>query len=188
MAEVQQLRKGNIYEEDNKLWRVLEYQHIKMARGGATIRLKVRDVRSGATVEKTYNNGTRMNDVRLDSADVQYMYNDGDMYYFMDTETFEQFPLSAETLEGITEYLLDNQVVELESYEGDPINVSLPTTVELQVTWAEAAVAGDTANTPSKQVELETGLRLNAPMFVKEGDTIRVDTRSGEYVTRVQKQ
>lgn len=186
MAEVQQLRKGNIFDEDGQLWRVLEYQHIKVARGGATIRLKVRNVRTGSTVERTYNNGARVNDVRLDSADVQYMYNDGDLYYFMDTETFEQVPLSRETLEGIVEYLLDNQVVELESYEGEPISVSLPTTVDLRVAWSEAAVAGDTANSPSKQVELETGLRLQVPMFVKEGDTIRVDTRTGEYVTRVQ--
>jgi elongation factor P len=187
MAEVQTLRKGNIYEEDNQLWRVLDYQHIKMARGGATIRLRVRNLRTGATVEKTYNNGARLQDVRLDQRQVQYLYNDGEFYYFMDTDTFEQITLSADVLEGLTEYLLDNMVVELESYEGEPINVSLPTTVDLKVVWAEAAVAGDTANAPTKQVELETGLKMQVPMFVNEGDIIRVDTRDGRYVTRVQK-
>lgn len=186
MAEVQQLRKGNIYEEDSQLWRVLDYQHIKMARGGATIRLKVRNLRSGATVEKTYNSGARVEDVRLDSRDVEFLYTDGNLYHFMDTDTYEQVALAKDALEGVVEFMKDNTVVELETYEGEPINVSLPTTVDLEVTWAEMAVAGDTANNPTKEVELETGYRLQVPMFVKEGDTIRVDTRDGRYVTRVQ--
>ncbi|MEZ4861897.1 MAG: elongation factor P [Caldilineaceae bacterium] len=185
MAEVQSLRKGDIYEEDSQLWRVLEYQHIKVARGGATIRLKVRNARSGSTVEKTYNNGARVQDVRLDKDEVQYQYTDGDFYYFMNTETFEQVPLTPATLEGVLDFLVDNQTVILESYDREPLTVSLPTTVDLKVVWAEAAVAGDTANAPSKQVEVETGYRLQAPMFVSEGDMIRVDTRDGSYVTRV---
>jgi len=187
MIEVQQLRRGNIYEEGNQLWKVLEHRHIKMARGGATIRLKVRNVRTGSTVEKTYNNGTRINDVRLDSDEVQYLYTDGDFYYFMNTDTYEQVPLSPQALEGVLDFLVDNQVVTLETYEGEPIDVSLPTTVDLEVTWAEAAIAGDTANVPSKQVEVETGYRLQAPMFVQAGDVIRIDTRDGKYVTRVKK-
>jgi len=146
MAEVQTLRKGNIYEEDDQLWRVLEYQHIKVARGGATIRVKVRNVRTGSTVERTYNNGARVKDVRLDNREVQYLYHDGDFYHFMDTETFEQMALGPDVLEGVVDYLLDNQVVVLESYEGEPLSVSLPTTVDLKVVWAEAAIAGDTAN------------------------------------------
>ena len=186
MAEVQQLRRGNIYLENEQLWKVLDHQHIKMARGGATVRLKVRNVRTGSTVEKTYNNGTRIQDVRLDSAEVEYLYNDGDFYYFMNTETYEQVALTPDALEGVIDYLTDNQVVTLESYEGEAIDIALPTTVDLTVAWAEAAVAGDTANTPSKQVELETGFRIQVPMFVKENDVIRVDTRSGTYVTRVQ--
>lgn len=187
MIDVQQLRRGNIIEESNQLWRVLEHHHIKMARGGATIRLKVRNLRTGSTVEKTYNNGTRMNDVRLDSDEVQYLYNDGDLYYFMNMETFEEVPLSPQSLEGVMDYLVDNQVVTLESYEGEPIDVALPNTVDMTVTWAEAAVAGDTANVPNKQVEIETGFRLQAPMFIQEGDLIRIDTRDGKYLTRVKK-
>jgi elongation factor P len=187
MAEVQTLRKSNIYEEDDQLWRVLEYQHIKVARGGATIRLKVRNIRTGATVERTYNNGARVKDVRLENREVEYLYHDGDFYHFMDTETFEQIALGPDVLEGIVDYLVDNQVVVLETYEGEPLSVSLPTTVDLQVVWAEAAIAGDTANAPTKQVELQTGLRMQVPMFVNEGDTIRVDTRDGSYVTSVQK-
>ena len=185
MADVQTLRKGNIYEEENQLWRVLDYQHIKVARGGATIRLKVRNVRTGSTVEKTYNNGSRVKDVRLEQNDVQFQYTDGEFYHFMDTQTFEQVMLKPDALEGVIEYLTDNMVVNLETYENEPISVSLPTTVDLKVTWAEFAVAGDTANAPTKQVELETGLKMQVPMFVTEGDIIRVDTRDGSYVTRV---
>lgn len=186
MAEVQTLRKGNIYEEEQQLWRVLDYQHIKVARGGATIRLRVRNVRTGSTVEKTYNNGTRVDDVRLDKDEVQYQYTDGEFYHFMNVETFDPVMLSPDALEEVIDFLTDNQVVTLESYEGEPINVSMPTTVDLKVVWAEAAVAGDTANTPSKQVEVETGYKLQVPMFVVEDDIIRVDTRDGSYVTRVQ--
>ncbi len=185
MAEVQTLRKGNIYEEDGQLWRVLEYQHIKVARGGATIRLKLRNVRTESTVEKTYSNGTRVNDVELDKADVQYLYNDGQFYHFMNTETFEQLALGPEVMEDVKDYLLENEVISLESYEGEPLSLKLPTAVDLRVVWAEAAIAGDTANSPTKQVELETGLRAQVPMFVQEGDVIRVDTRDGSYVTRV---
>lgn len=185
MAEVQTLRKGDIYDEESQLWRVLEYQHIKVARGGATIRLKVRNVRSGSTVERTYNNGTRVNDVELDKDDVQYLYNDGDLYHFMNTETFEQIALSPEVLEGVKDYLVDNMVVALESYDGEPISVKIPTAVELRVVWAEPAIQGDTANAPTKQIELETGLRIQAPMFVQEGDLVRVNTRDNAYVTRV---
>ena len=185
MAEVQTLRKGAIYEEEKQLWRVLEYQHIKVARGGATIRLRVRNVRTGSTVERTYSNGTRVEDVKLDKDQVQYQYTDGEFYYFMNVETFEQVPLSAESLEGILDFLVDNQVVVLESYEGEPINVSLPTTVDLRIIWAEAAVVGDTAGAATKQVEVETGFKLQVPMFVNDGELIRIDTRDGSYVTRV---
>ncbi len=185
MAEVQALRKGDIYEEESQLWRVLEYQHIKVARGGATIRLKLRNVRSGSNVERTYNNGSRVQEVTLEKDAVQYQYTDGQFYYFMNVETFEQIVLTPESLEGIVEFLTDNQVVVLETYEGEPINISLPNTVDLRVVWADAAVAGDTASALTKQVEVETGLRLQVPMFISEGELIRIDTRDSSYVTRV---
>jgi elongation factor P len=185
VAEVQILRKGDIYEEENQLWRVLEYQHIKVARGGATIRLKVRNVRSGSTVERTYSNGTRVNDVELDRDEVQYLYHDDDNYYFMNTTTFEQIAMSPAFLEGVRDYLVDEMTVQLQSYDGEPISIKIPTAVELRVVWAGPAIQGDTANAPMKQVELETGLRLQAPLFVQEGDLLRVDTREGTYITRV---
>lgn len=185
MKEVQTLRKRDIFQEENQLWRVLDYQHIKMARGSATIRLKIRNVRTGSTVERTYNNGERLQDVELDSDDVQYQYTDGQFYYFMNTETFEQIILSPEALEGVINYLTDNQVVKLESFEGEPLDVSMPMNVDLKVVWAEAAVVGDTAGAANKRAELETGYKLQVPMFVSEGDVIRVNTGDGSYVTRV---
>jgi len=185
MAEVQTLRKGSIYEEEGQLWRVLEYQHIKVARGGATIRLKVRNLRTESTVERTYSNGTRLNDVELDKANVQYLYTDGELYHFMNTETFEQIALGSEFMDDVKDYLLENAVVNMEFYEGEPLSLKMPTAVDLRVVWAEAAIQGDTANAPTKTIELETGLRTQAPMFVQEGDIVRVDTRDGAYVTRV---
>ena len=187
-VDVQTLRKGNVYEEDNNLLKVLEFQHIKVARGGATIRLKVRNLRTGATFEKTYNNNTKMQDVRLESEEMEYIYKEGDLYYFMNSETYEQFGLPEEALEGVTDFLIDNQVVTIERYEQEPISVTLPNSVELEVVWAEAAVAGDTANTPTKEVELQTGYRLKVPMYVKVGDIVKVDTREGgKFLSRVQK-
>ncbi len=186
MAEVQNMRKGSIYLEDEQLWRVVDHQHIKMGRGSATVRLKVRNVRSGSTVEKTYNNGTRVQDVEMETHEVQYQYTDGDFFYFMNTETFDQLALALEAVEEIVGYLTDNQVVMVEMFDSEPISLRLPTTVDLKVVGSDAAVVGDTASgAPSKTIELETGLRIQAPMFVNVGETVRVDTRDGSYVTRV---
>lgn len=185
MADVTSLRKGNIFLEGDQLWRVVDYRHIKMARGGATIRLKVRNVRTGSLVERTYNNGARVEDVRLEGRQMEYLYPDGDQYVFMDVRSYEQTALTRETLGEAIQYLSDNQTIEVEFYGAEPLGVTLPTTVDLKVVWAEAAIAGDTANNPTKAVELESGFRLQVPMFVKEGDVIRIDTRDGHYVTRV---
>ena len=185
MADVTSLRKGNIFLEGDVLWRVTEFQHIKMARGGATIRLKVRNVRTGSLVEKTYNNGAKVEDVRLEGRSMEYLFQDGDQYVFMDTKTYDQVALTSEILGDTLDFLSDNQSLEVEFYGEEALGVTLPTTVDLRVTWAEMAVAGDTANNPTKAVELESGLKLHVPMFVKEGDTIRVDTRDRRYVTRV---
>ena len=185
MAEVQTLRKGDIFEEESNLWRVLEFQHIKMARGSATIRLKVRNVRTGSTVDRTYNNGERVNDVELDRDDVQYLYKDEDFYHFMNTSTFEQFAVEPELLEGVTDYLVDEMIVTMESHEGEPLTFQLPASVDLKVIWAENAVSGDTAGVSTKQIELETGYKLQVPMFVQQGDVVRINTREGAYITRV---
>ena len=133
MIGVQDLRKGTTYIEENDLWRVLEYEHVKTGRGNATIRVKVRNVRSGSTQTKTYPSGSRVQDIRLDHTEVQYLYNDGDLYYFMDLENNEQPVLSAALLGDGINFMVDGMTLELESYEGEPISVELPTTVELEV-------------------------------------------------------
>jgi elongation factor P len=184
MIDVNDLRKGVTFELDKHLYRVLDYTHNKPGRGNATIRVKVRDLKGGGVVEKTFSSGTRVQDVRLDYHNVQYLYKDGDRYIFMDQETFEQPGITAEVLEDAVNYLKAGMDVKLTLYEGEPLDVELPTTVDLEVTKAETAVRGDTATGVSKLVTTETGLQVHVPAFINQGDKIRVDTRSGEYVTR----
>lgn len=185
MVGVQELRKGNTYIEDNELWRVVEYAHIKTGRGNATIRLKVRNLRSGGSVEKTYPSGSRVNDIRLDHATVQYLYRDGDLFFFMNTETYEQPALSAKVLGNGVNFLTDGMLIELESYEGESISIELPTTVDLEVVQTDPGYAGDTATNATKPAMTNTGYQVQVPLFVNIGDKVRVDTRSGEYLTRV---
>lgn len=185
MIDVNDLRKGVIFELDGNLFRVLEYSHHKPGRGNAVIRIKARNMRTGATLEKTFTSGDRVQDVRLDYHNVQYLYNDDRFYYFMDTETFEQVAVDKEMLADSAGFLKENMEVKLTLYQGAPMDVELPTTVDLKVVRAEAAVRGDTATGVTKKVEVETGAQVEVPLFVNEGDTIRVDTRTGTYVTRV---
>ncbi len=185
MIGVQDLRKGATYIEDSDLWRVLEYEHVKTGRGNATIRVKVRNVRNGGTQTKTYPSGSRVQDIRLDHADVQYLYNDGDLYYFMDLESNEQPMLSAKMLGDAVQFLIDGMTIALESYEGEPISVELPTTVDLEVVKTDPGYAGDTATNATKPAVVTTGYQAQVPLFVSVGDKIRIDTRTGEYLTRV---
>jgi elongation factor P len=185
MMGVQELRKGATYIEDNDLWRVLEYEHVKTGRGNATIRVKVRNVRSGTAQTKTYPSGSRVQDIRLDHSQVQYLYNDGDLYFFMDLETNEQPVLAASMLGDAVHFLTDGLILELESYEGESISVELPTTVDLKVTQTDPGFAGDTATNATKPAIVSTGYQAQVPLFVSVGDVIRIDTRTGGYLTRV---
>lgn len=186
MIGVQDLRKGTTFiDDDGNLYKVLEYQHVKQGRGNATIKTKLRNIRTGATTDKNFQSGGRVQDVRLDHHNVQYLYNDGAHYTFMDTETYDQPVLSKDLLgEGIG-YLKENIMVELLTYEGQPIEVQLPTTVDLQVADTAPGYKGDTASGGGKPATLETGVVVTVPFFVNAGDTVRVDTRDGSYVTRV---
>ncbi|MEJ2012221.1 MAG: elongation factor P [Anaerolineales bacterium] len=184
MIDVNELRNGVTFELDGNLYKVIEYQHNKPGRGKATIRTRVRDLRTGSILEKTFISGDRVQDVRLDYRVAQFLYKDGDFYHFMDTETFEQPALSADTLGDAVNYLTEGLEVKLTFYEGEPLDIELPTAVDLEVVEAEMAVKGDTATGANKQVVTETGLKVQVPIFVDQGDRIRVDTRSGEYLTR----
>jgi elongation factor P len=185
MIDVNDLRKGVTFELDGNLYKVLDYHHHKPGRGNATIRIKARDLRSGTTLEKTFQSGDRVSDVRLDFHNVQYLYRDGDLYYFMDQETFDQPGIQSKILGDSAGFLKEGMEVKLTFFNGEAIDIDLPTSVDLKVTRAEAAVRGDTATGVTKRVETETGKEVQVPYFVVEGDTIRVDTRTGDYVTRV---
>jgi len=184
MIGVQELRKGVTCELDGSLYRVLSYDHYKPGRGGAIIRTKLRNLRTGATINKNFNSGDRVQDVRLDHETVQYLYSEGDLHHFMNVETYEQPALSAEVLGDVVNYLKEGVTVELELYEGEPVSVEVPITVDLQVVEAPPGFAGDTATGATKDVVTETGLRVTVPLFINEGDVVRIDTRTGEYLTR----
>ncbi|HIE58277.1 MAG TPA: elongation factor P [Anaerolineales bacterium] len=185
MIDVNALRKGVTFEHDGNIWKVLEYSHHKPGRGKATIRVKTRNLRTGANLEMTFNSGDRVQDIRLDYHKVQYLYTDGDFYHFMDLETYEQPVLNADVLGDSAKYLKENLEVKLTFYNGEAFDIDLPTTIDVEVTQAEASVRGDTATGVTKKVITETGLEVDVPAFVNIGDTIRVDTRDGKYVTRV---
>ncbi len=184
MKDVNELRNGVTFELDGNIYRVIEYAHHKPGRGKATIKTKVRDLRSGATLEKSFTSGDKVQDVRLDYRTAQFLYQEGDLYHFMDTESYEQPVLNAAVLGDATQYMIDGLEVKLTFYGQESLDVELPTTVDLKVTEAEMAVKGDTATGANKLVTTETGLKVQVPLFVEQGDTIRVDTRSGVYVTR----
>ncbi|MCR4407230.1 MAG: elongation factor P [Anaerolineae bacterium] len=185
MIDVNDLRKGTTFELDGELYKVVEYQHYKPGRGNAIIRTRVRNLRTGVTVEKSFLSGERVQDIHIDSVEIQYLYHDGDLYYFMNTATYEQPALSAELLGDAVNYLVEGQTLHLSVYDGEPLGVELPTTVDLRVIEAPPGYAGDTATSATKQVTTETGLKVTVPLFVDEGDVIRVDTRDGSYITRV---
>jgi elongation factor P len=185
MIDVNDLRKGVTFELDGNLFKVIEYAHHKPGRGNATIRIKARNLRSGATLEKTFISGSQVQEARLDFHNVQYLYNDGDNYYFMDQETFEQPGIPKDILGDSVSFLQESMECKLTFYKGEPLDIELPTSVDLKVVHAEIAVRGDTATGVTKKVKVETGVEVQVPNFVKEGDTIRVDTRDGSYVTRV---
>jgi len=185
MIDVNQLRRGTTFTQDNQIYKVLNYQHIKPGRGNATIRVGVRNMRTGSTTEMTFSSGTRVQDVRVESRDVEFLYDDGEFLTFMDLETYEQPQLRRDVFGDDVRFLKPNLQLRLSSYEGEIIDYELPTTVDVAVTESEIAVAGDTANNPTKKVTTETGLEVKVPMFVSVGDVIRVKTEDGSYVTRV---
>jgi len=184
MIDVNDLRKGVTFTLDNQLFKVLEYSHNKPGRGNATIRTKLYNLKTGAIIERTFQSGDRVQDIRLDHHQVQYLYKDSDLYYFMDNETYEQTPLTAQALGETVNYLKENLAVKLTFYDGQPLDVELPTAVELKVVESEPGVRGDTATGATKLATTETGLKVQVPLFVNVGDTIKVDTRTGAYLTR----
>jgi len=185
MIDVNQLRKGTNFTVDNELYKVLNYQHIKPGRGNATIRVTVRNLRTGTTREMTFTSGDRVEDIRIETTVVEYLYSDGEFLTFMDVETYEQPQMRKDLFGDDFLYLKEGLQLKLLSYGTEIIDYELPATVEHKVVEAEMAIAGDTATGATKKVVTETGLQVTVPLLVQVGDTIRIDTRDGSYVTRV---
>lgn len=185
MIDVNDLRKGVTFELDGSLYKVLDYSHNKSGRGNATIRIKARNLLTGANIEKTFSSGQSIQDVSLDFHNVSFLYSDGDFYHFMDNVTFDQPAIKGDALGEDAKYLKEGMEVKLTFYKGKPLDMELPTSVDLKVVEAEMAIRGDTATGVTKRVKTETGLEVQCPQFVNVGDVIRVDTRTGGYVTRV---
>ena len=188
MAEVYMagdFRNGTTFEMDGNVFKVVEFQHVKPGKGSAFVRTKLKNVISGAVIEKTFNPSDKYAAAQIEKREMQYLYNDENLYYFMDNETYEQMPLNKEQLGDALKFIKENMNVKILSFKGNVFAVEPPMFVELQVTYTEPGFAGNTTTTSGKPAKLETGLELQVPMFVNIGDVLRIDTRTCEYMERV---
>ena len=179
------LRRGTIIELEGDAFAVIEYKHVVMQQRTPALTLKLRQLRSGKTFERNLPGDRRLTLAEIDNRQAQYLYNDGQSFYFMDTETYDQFPLDAEELAEESKYLTEGDVISLVYYRGEPVSVELPTTVDLEVVDTPPAFKGDTASSGRKPATLSTGAQVKVPMHVTAGQTVRVDTRTGDYVSTV---
>ncbi|NLN83980.1 MAG: elongation factor P [Firmicutes bacterium] len=185
MISTNDLRTGVTIEIDGVVWSVVEFQHVKPGKGAAFVRTKLRNLSTGAVQERTFSAGERLNRARVENKEMQYLYSTGDFYTFMDNQTYEQMDLTAEQLGEGLKYLVENLNINVQTYEGTVIGVEMPNSVELTVTICEPGIRGDTASGGNKPATVETGLNVRVPFFINQGDKIRVDTRTGEYLGRV---
>ncbi len=184
MIDANALRKGVTFELDDALYKVIDYHHHKPGRGLATIKVKARNLRTGSIIEKTFSSSEKVKDVRLDYRQVQFLYTDGDAYIFMDLESYEQPSIPKSVLEDNSKFLTEGLKIKLTFYENEPLDIDLPSSVELKVTEADMTIKGDTATGLNKRVVTESGLEVQVPAFIEIDDVIKVDTRTGDYITR----
>ena len=184
MISTSDLKRGAMMELDGQIVQIMSYEHQKIGRGSAQVRLKVKNIRTGAIFDTTAQAGSKWPRIRLEQRDVQYLYSEGDLHYMMDKDSYEQFPLSGAQLGDAVQYLKDGMELEVLMYEGEPVGVELPLNVVLEVTATDPGFKGDTATGGSKPATLETGKVIQVPLFVNTGDRIRVDTRDGSYIER----
>lgn len=185
MISASDIRKGTTFELDGQVFTVIEFLHVKPGKGAAFVRTKLRNVISGGVTDRTFNPTEKLQEAVIERKEMQYLYSDGELYYFMDQETFEQIPLSFDKVEEAIKFLKENMFAIIKFYKGDAFSVEAPNFVELAITETEPGVKGNTATNVSKPATLETGAIINVPLFVNEGDVIRIDTRTGEYMARV---
>ena len=179
------LRNGTTFEIEGNVFRVVEFQHVKPGKGAAFVRVKMKNVISGAVLERTFNPSEKLQGAEIEKREMQYLYNDDELYYFMDNETYEQLPLNKEQLGDALKYIKENMNVTTLAFKGKVFNVEPPMFVELEVTYTEPGFSGNTTTTSGKPAKLENGLEISVPLFVEIGDVIRIDTRTGEYMERI---
>jgi len=184
MVTAGDFRKGLTVEWENGVWVVVDFQHVKPGKGAAFVRTKIKNVMTGAVVERSFNPTDKMARAIIETKEMNYLYKDGDLYYFMDTETYEQLPLSYDQVEDAIPYVKENTTVQVRFFKGSAFSVEAPNFVTLEVTDTEPGFKGDTASNTYKPATLETGLQVAVPLFINIGELIRVDTRSGEYMER----
>ena len=179
------LRNGTTFELDNNVFRVVEFQHVKPGKGAAFVRVKMKNVITGAVIERTFNPSEKLQGAEIEKRDMQYLYNDGTLYYFMDNNTYDQIPLNESQIGDALKYIKENMNVTILSFKGNVFAVEPPMFVELEVTYTEPGFSGNTTTTSGKPATLENGLEISVPLFVEIGDRIRIDTRTGQYMERI---
>ena len=185
MATTNDLKNGMVLNIDGQLWSVVEFQHVKPGKGGAFVRTKLKSVLSGKVVDRTFNAGTRVDTATVDKRDMQYLYRDGSDFVFMDTSTYDQITVPSATVGEASNFLLENQTAIVALHEGAPLYVELPAAVVLEITYTEPGVQGDRSTGGTKPATVETGYEIQVPLFLDTGTKVKVDTRSGEYLGRV---
>lgn len=185
MITTNQLKNGMTIEYEGVLYTVLEFQHVKPGKGQAFVRTRLRNVKTGAVIDKTFRAGEKIEQARVERREMQYLYKDGKDYYFMDNLTFDQFSLNEDFVGDAAKYLVENMNAYIDMYEGKPLGVEAPTFVELKVTHTEPGLKGDTATAGTKPATVETDFTLQVPLFIEIGDKVKIDTRTGAYITRV---
>jgi elongation factor P len=185
VATTNDLKNGLVLNLDGNLWAVVEFQHVKPGKGGAFVRTKLKNVLSGKVVDKTFNAGTKVDTATVDKRDMQYLYKDGEDFVFMDTTTYDQVTVPAETVGDAANFMLENQDAVVATHDGLPLYVELPTSVILEITYTEPGLQGDRSSAGTKPATLETGYEIQVPLFVENNTKVKVDTRDGSYLGRV---
>ncbi len=185
MATTNDIKNGTVLKLEGNLWSVIEFQHVKPGKGGAFVRTKLRNVRSGKLVDKTFNAGLKIETATVDRRDYQYLYQDGADYVFMDNADYDQLTVPGETVGDNAHFMLENQSVNIAMYEGSALYVELPPSVVLEITYTEPGLQGDRSTGGNKPATLETGYEIQVPLFVEQGTRVKVDTRTGDYLGRV---
>nr|WP_281497534.1 elongation factor P [Ornithinimicrobium sp. F0845] len=185
VATTNDLKNGLVLNMDNGLWQVLEFQHVKPGKGPAFVRTKLKNVTSGKIIDKTFNAGTKVDTATVDRSDMEYLYNDGTDFIFMDSKTYEQVPVSAEVMGSAADYLLENGQAMIAQHEGTVLYIELPPSVVLEITHTEPGLQGDRSTGGTKPATLQTGAEIQVPLFLEAGTKVKVDTRDGSYLGRV---